>query len=45
MPNHPQPGEDEQRDEQKQKPSANFCVPRKEVRLKREDNDQKPDKC
>jgi hypothetical protein len=41
-PNHPQPGEDEQHDEENQKPSANVCGPRKEVRLKREDNDEKP---
>jgi hypothetical protein len=42
MPSHPQPDQDEQHDEENQKPSANFCVPRKEVRPKREDDDQKP---
>jgi hypothetical protein len=42
MPSHPQPDQDEQHDEENQKPSANFCVPREEVHPKREDDDQKP---
>ena len=42
MPSHPQPDQEEQHHEENQKPSANFCVHGKEVRPKREDDDQKP---